>query len=87
MLAETLVSLDVRDAGGRTALYWAAQRGHAPCVELLLAHGASCLLKEGRRKWTSLHAAAANGHTECLHLLIDSGEKADITDITDLQGQ
>ncbi|KAJ8390506.1 hypothetical protein AAFF_G00103030 [Aldrovandia affinis] len=87
VLAETLVSLDVRDSGGCTALYLAAQRGHYQCVEVLLGHGASCLLKEARRKWTPLHGAAANGHTECLHLLIDSGEKADITDVMDLHGQ
>ena len=57
MLSETLVSLDVRDMGGRTALYLAAQRGHAQCVEVLLGQGASCLLKEYRRKWTPLHVA------------------------------
>uniref|UniRef100_A0A8C8IQK4 Ankyrin repeat domain 52 n=1 Tax=Oncorhynchus tshawytscha TaxID=74940 RepID=A0A8C8IQK4_ONCTS len=57
VLSETLVSLDVRDAGGHTALYLAAQRGHAQCVEVLLSHGASCHLKERRRKWTPLHVA------------------------------
>uniref|UniRef100_A0A8C8IR10 Ankyrin repeat domain 52 n=1 Tax=Oncorhynchus tshawytscha TaxID=74940 RepID=A0A8C8IR10_ONCTS len=69
VLSETLVSLDVRDAGGHTALYLAAQRGHAQCVEVLLSHGASCHLKERRRKWTPLHVAASNGQTDCLLML------------------
>uniref|UniRef100_A0A8C9V945 Ankyrin repeat domain 52a n=1 Tax=Scleropages formosus TaxID=113540 RepID=A0A8C9V945_SCLFO len=59
VLAETLVNLDVRDTGGRTALHLAAQRGHCRCVEVLLGHGASCLIKERRRKWTPLHMAGS----------------------------
>lgn len=57
MLCETLVSLDVRDIEGRTALHLAAQRGFTSCVEVLLKHQASYTLKEHRRKWTALHAA------------------------------
>uniref|UniRef100_A0A8D0CNF6 Ankyrin repeat domain 52 n=1 Tax=Sander lucioperca TaxID=283035 RepID=A0A8D0CNF6_SANLU len=57
LLCETLVSLDVRDIEGRTALHLAAQRGFAPCVEVLLKHQASYTLKEHKRKWTALHAA------------------------------
>uniref|UniRef100_A0A673YDF4 Ankyrin repeat domain 52 n=1 Tax=Salmo trutta TaxID=8032 RepID=A0A673YDF4_SALTR len=87
VLSETLVSLDVRDAGGHTALYLAAQQGHAQCVEVLLSHGASCHLKERRRKWTPLHVAASNGQTDCLLMLVNRGEKADVIDIVDIQGQ
>ncbi|KAG9333990.1 hypothetical protein JZ751_009306 [Albula glossodonta] len=86
----TLVSLDVRDGAGRTALYLAAQRGHCQCVEVLLAHGASCLLKEARRKWTPLHVAGTNqtplmlavlgSHTDCVHLLLEKGATADAGD-------
>lgn len=57
LLSETLVSLDVRDIEGRTALYLAAQRGFAPCVEVLLKHQASYTLKEYKHRWTVLHAA------------------------------
>ncbi|KAJ8358548.1 hypothetical protein SKAU_G00150730 [Synaphobranchus kaupii] len=87
VLSETLVSLDTCDSAGRTALLLAAQRGHAPCVEVLLGHGASCLLQENRRKWTPLHVAAAIGQTDCLRLLVKSGEKADLADITDARGE
>lgn len=57
LLSETLVSLDVRDIEGRTALHLAARRGFPPCVEVLLKHQASYTLKEHKRKWTALHAA------------------------------
>lgn len=57
LLCETLVSLDVRDIEGQTALHLASQRGFAPCVEVLLKHQASYTLKEHKRKRTALHAA------------------------------
>ncbi|KAI4895489.1 hypothetical protein NFI96_016425 [Prochilodus magdalenae] len=87
VLSETLVSLDVRDSGGRTALYLAARKGHASCVEVLLAHGASSILKERRRKWTPLHVAAASGQTDCMYMLMSRAEKADLIDLADVQGQ
>uniref|UniRef100_A0A674D7N3 Ankyrin repeat domain 52 n=1 Tax=Salmo trutta TaxID=8032 RepID=A0A674D7N3_SALTR len=68
VLSETLVSLDVRDAGGRTALYLAAQKGHAQCLEVLLSHGVSCHLRERRNKWTPLHVA---GVCVCFPLYVD----------------
>uniref|UniRef100_A0A3B3TAB1 Ankyrin repeat domain 52a n=1 Tax=Paramormyrops kingsleyae TaxID=1676925 RepID=A0A3B3TAB1_9TELE len=87
VLAETLVNLDVRDSGGRTALYVATQRGHGACVEVLLAHGASRLLKERRRKWSPAHVAAAHGHIDCLQALMDNGERDDLPDVIDAMGQ
>lgn len=57
LLCETLVSLDVRDIEGQTALHLAAQRGFSPCVQVLLEHQASYTLKEHRHKRTALHAA------------------------------
>lgn len=61
LLSETLVSLDVRDTEGRTALYLAAQRGFTPCVEVLLKHQASYTLKEHKRRWMALHTAGKCG--------------------------
>uniref|UniRef100_A0A673WZ99 Ankyrin repeat domain 52a n=1 Tax=Salmo trutta TaxID=8032 RepID=A0A673WZ99_SALTR len=87
VLTETAAYVDVQDASGRSVLYLASQRGYARCVEVLLAQGASCLLNENRHMWTPLHVAAANGHTECLHMLVESGEEADLTNVTDTQGQ
>lgn len=53
------MSLDVKDIEGRTALHLAAQRGFAPCVEVLLKHQASYTVKEHTHRWTALHAAGA----------------------------
>ncbi|KAM7422340.1 hypothetical protein PAMA_010414 [Pampus argenteus] len=87
LLCETLVSLDVRDIEGQTALHLAAQRGFAPCVEVLLKHQASYTLKEHKHKWTALHAAAAEGQMDCLLLLVNGEQSADIIDSPDTQGQ
>uniref|UniRef100_A0AAQ4NW16 Ankyrin repeat domain 52 n=1 Tax=Gasterosteus aculeatus aculeatus TaxID=481459 RepID=A0AAQ4NW16_GASAC len=87
LLCETLVSLDVRDIEGRTALHLAAQRGFATCVEVLLKHNASYTLKEQKRKWTALHAAAAEGQIDCLLLLVSGEQSSDIIDSPDTQGQ
>ncbi|XP_048474837.1 serine/threonine-protein phosphatase 6 regulatory ankyrin repeat subunit C-like, partial [Rhincodon typus] len=87
VLVGTLVNLDVRDRTGRTPLYIAAQRGHADCVDVLIRHGASILLKEQLTKGTSLHVAAANGRTDCLHLMIDSVTDAEVLNAVDAQGQ
>ncbi|KAK5912274.1 hypothetical protein CesoFtcFv8_002166 [Champsocephalus esox] len=87
LLCETLVSLDVRDIEGRTALHLAAQRGFPPCVEVLLKHQASFSLKEQKRKWTALHAAAAEGHMDCLLLLVNEEQSAEVIDSPDTQGK
>ncbi|KAJ3602376.1 hypothetical protein NHX12_030132 [Muraenolepis orangiensis] len=71
VLTETLVSLDVRDSQGRTALYLAAQRGFARCVEMLLKHGAT----------------SADGHMDSLLILVNREESADVIDSTDIHGQ
>uniref|UniRef100_A0A669DCX5 Ankyrin repeat domain 52 n=1 Tax=Oreochromis niloticus TaxID=8128 RepID=A0A669DCX5_ORENI len=87
LLCETLVSLDVRDVEGQTALHLAAQKGFSPCVEVLLKHQASYTLKEHKHKWTALHAAAAEGQVDCILLLVNMEQSADIIDSPDTQGQ
>uniref|UniRef100_A0A3Q2ZKB9 Ankyrin repeat domain 52 n=1 Tax=Hippocampus comes TaxID=109280 RepID=A0A3Q2ZKB9_HIPCM len=87
LLCETLVSLDMRDVKGQTALHFAAQRGFTSCVEVLLEHQASCTLKEHKHKRTALHLAAIEGHVDCLLLLVNREHSADIIDSQDTQGQ
>ncbi|XP_077458129.1 serine/threonine-protein phosphatase 6 regulatory ankyrin repeat subunit C-like [Stigmatopora argus] len=87
LLCETLVSLDVRDVDGQTALHLAAQRGFTSCVEVLLEHQASCTLKEHKQKRTALHAAATEGHVDCLLLLVNREHSAEIIDSQDTRRQ
>lgn len=68
LLCETLVSLDVRDIEGQTALHLASQRGFSQCVEVLLKHHASYTLKDYKRKWTALHAAGLCGSLDILYI-------------------
>uniref|UniRef100_A0A3B3CR20 Ankyrin repeat domain 52a n=1 Tax=Oryzias melastigma TaxID=30732 RepID=A0A3B3CR20_ORYME len=57
LLTETAAYVDMQDAAGRSVLYLAAQKGHARCVEVLLAQGASCFLNDNRLMWTPIHVA------------------------------
>lgn len=87
LLCETLVSLDVRDIEGQTALHLAAQKGFSPCVEVLLKHQASYTLKEHKHKWTALHTAGVCisvhicAHTvmlKCVYLVFFSAPLMDL---------
>jgi len=59
--------IDDKDEGGRTALHWAAMKGHTECVRLLTKE-VSIHDKDIYGK-TALHWAAVNGRTECVRLL------------------
>ncbi len=54
---------------GNTALHWAAAKGHAKCIDALIAAGADT---HGRNNGdsTPLQAAVLNGHDECVAALL-----------------
>ncbi|XP_032242308.1 ankyrin repeat domain-containing protein 66 isoform X2 [Nematostella vectensis] len=58
------------DFGDRTALHWAASRGHARCVKLLLEYGANPGAKMVGG-WTPAHCAAETGRYNVLKVLVD----------------
>ena len=57
-----------RDAGGRTALMMAAQRGHKEVVEVILEHEKE--MRDSDRKTALMHAAK-NGHKEAVKALLE----------------
>lgn len=68
--AQVNLNTPCKDIEGKTALIFAAEKGHTGCVKLLLDAGADaekkCLLDEK----TALSYASQNGHSACLELLL-----------------
>ncbi|KAF4715185.1 hypothetical protein FOZ63_005814, partial [Perkinsus olseni] len=64
--------IDERDNLGRTALHWAAYKGHRKSVQWLLSRGAS-LTERDEEGITPLHLASMQGHTMVIDTLIDVG--------------
>ena len=79
-LISTGADVNVKDAGGQTALHWAIEYGHTEIAELLIAKGADVNARN-YGEWTPLHTAAdrsqgtaANiSHKEIIELLIAKG--------------
>ena len=72
-------SVDKGDADGRTPLSWAAARGDAKSVELLLRHGASPNTPD-RIGQGPLRQSLKASDAKCLQLLLDHGARVDQTD-------
>ncbi|KAH7007605.1 hypothetical protein EDB80DRAFT_718891 [Ilyonectria destructans] len=77
-VVRTLVQEDALDISakshldGRTALFWAAENGHEPVVDLLLRKGIG-LHSEDILDQTALYYAIKNGHEHVVRLLLDNG--------------
>ncbi|XP_049791659.1 ankyrin repeat and death domain-containing protein 1A-like isoform X4 [Schistocerca nitens] len=74
LLLETLedVRLDATDAEQQTALFHAAQGGHAAVVQRLAAAGARADVRDKQGK-TPLHMACERGHLDVVELLVRLG--------------
>lgn len=66
------VSIDALDAEGWTPLHYAADRGHAGVVRLLLEEGANVNARDTSKR-TPLHLAALSGRTDAVAALLREG--------------
>ncbi|KAM8861515.1 LOW QUALITY PROTEIN: cortactin-binding protein 2 [Synchiropus picturatus] len=60
-----------------SALFAAAQNGHAECVKLLLSSGLAADVSD-ENGFTALHFAAAHGHHSCVHELLSAGAAVNV---------
>ncbi|XP_049776149.1 serine/threonine-protein phosphatase 6 regulatory ankyrin repeat subunit A-like [Schistocerca cancellata] len=72
LLFRRVLSVDVMDSHGCTALFYAATLGHADATRLLLGHGADPN-RQDRKGRTPAHCGAAKGQLETLRLLAAHG--------------
>jgi ankyrin repeat protein len=69
---------NAKDSAGRSALYYAAKRGHIRVVEALLSYGADPNQEEtSAPQGAALHAAARGNYLECAKLLLAHGANPD----------
>ncbi len=68
---------DFKDSYGRTPLLWAAERGHANVVKLLLEQGAELNPVDSECGQTPLSWAAENVHHVVVQLLLEAGADID----------
>ncbi len=67
--------VNAKDKNHKTALMWAAVKGHTDVVKLLLDSGASVHIKTMIGGKTALQYATDKGHTEIIRLLRETGAK------------
>lgn len=77
---ELINLLNERDESGLAAIHWAADRGHANILDLLLTHGADVNLVDDDCGQTALHYAVSCGHIESIKVLLKHGADQSIRD-------
>ncbi|GAV82080.1 zf-DHHC domain-containing protein/Ank_2 domain-containing protein [Cephalotus follicularis] len=75
---------DVSDSDGRSPLHWAAYKGFADCIRLLLFLDAY-RGRQDKEGCTPLHWAAIRGNLEACTVLVQAGKKEDLM-VTDNTG-
>lgn len=78
------VQINDYDADGLGAIHWAADRGHANILEILLKNGANVNLVDNESGQTALHYAISCGHLECIKTLLNYGADPKIADSDDV---
>jgi ankyrin repeat protein len=71
---------DLQDHHGRTAMFYAAIKGHSAVLKLLLDSGADVDLRDSYGMTPLSYMACCGGQEDIMQLLLESGAKADSTD-------
>ena len=69
------------DESGRSALFYAAARGHLPCSRYLLAHKRFIIDVQDTNGDSPAHVSACYGHYAVLRVLLEAGANASATNI------
>lgn len=67
------------DENGLNLAHWAADRGYADILRLLLKYGLNVNIPDAENQ-TPLHYAVSCGHLDCVELLLANGAKVNIKD-------
>lgn len=76
--------LNERDESGLAAIHWAADRGHANILDLLLTHGADVNFVDGDCGQTALHYAVSCGHVDSIRVLLKHGADQSVRDADEM---
>jgi len=76
-LLEQGMDVNAREGDGTTALHWAALKGDAEVVGILLASGADLEAVTRNGDYTPLHMAAMEGHAEVARMLLAAGSQVE----------
>lgn len=69
---------------GLAAIHWAADRGYANILDILLRNGANVNLIDKDSGQTALHYAISCGHVDCVKILLKYGANRNIADSDDV---
>ncbi|KAK9666582.1 hypothetical protein RND81_14G195500 [Saponaria officinalis] len=78
IIAKYNADFDAQDNNGRSPLHWAAYKGFADTIRLLLFRDA-IQSKQDNEGCTPLHWAAIRGHVESSNVLVHAGTKEELT--------
>ncbi|XP_075511189.1 putative protein S-acyltransferase 23 [Primulina tabacum] len=77
IIAKHHADFDVPDNDGRSPLHWAAYKGYADTIRLLLFRDA-CQGRQDKEGCTPLHWAALRGHVDACSVLVHAGTKEEL---------
>ena len=69
---------DATNEHGFSALIWAALKGHAPVVDVLLTHDKGAVLNPPPQQHTPIRGASNNGHLAVVRTLLAAGADCNV---------